>query len=165
MDIATRLFDQFVYTIAGKRGLNPEEGEDQMESVADMLVLNSEHSVYYAASMNPHCKMSFIAGMYNNPTLTSDKITTHVDEVLRALVRTGLFKRAEVSDYAGCNQGYVNEWYDTPATEYIPAEVLAKHSLDGDCMVAYKYYVDGRPVFGFDVPPHVLKRVGNAMRN
>jgi hypothetical protein len=165
MDIATRLFDQFVYKVAGERGLNPEEGEDQMESVADMLVLNLEHSVYYVTSMNPHCKMCFIAGMYNTPTLTADKITTQIDEVSRALARKGFLKRWEVSDYAGCNQGYANEWYDIPATEYIPAEVLAKHGLDGDCKVAYKNYVDGQPVFGFDDPPHVLKRIGNAMRN
>jgi hypothetical protein len=60
---------------------------------------------------------------------------------------------------------FANEWYDVPAREYIPAGVLVKFGLDGKCMVAYKYYVDGRPVFGFDDPPHMLKRVGNAMRN
>ena len=106
MDIATKLFDQFVYKITGERGLNPADREEsQMESVADMLVLNSEHSVYYVTSINPHCGMCFIAGMYNNPTLTSDKITMQIDEVSRALARKGFFKRAEVSDYAGCNQG------------------------------------------------------------
>jgi hypothetical protein len=86
MDIATKLFDQFVYKIAGERGLNPADREErQIESVADMLVLNSEHSVYYVNSIvNPHCGMCFIAGMYNNPTLTSDKITMQIDESVKS---------------------------------------------------------------------------------
>jgi hypothetical protein len=166
MDISTRLFDQFVFKVAEERGVGPTSDEDPMESVADMLVLNTEHSVYYAVSMNPYCKMAFIAGMYNSSTLTSDKITYQMDDVTRALlVHGGMNKRSEVSDSAGCNEGYVNEWYDIPALEYIPAQVLAKHGLNGVCMVAYIFYGDGEPVFGFDDPPHVLKRVGNAMRN
>jgi hypothetical protein len=34
--------------------------------------------------MNPHCGMCFIvAGMYKNPTLTSDKITMQIDESVK----------------------------------------------------------------------------------
>jgi len=164
MNIATRLFDQFVFKVADERGLGPGD-EDQMETVADLLVLNSEHSVYYAVSMNPHCKMCFIAGMYNSPTLTGEKLSSQLDDVTRALAKNDMYKRVEVSDSAGSNEGYANEWYDIPASQYIPSHVLAKHGLDGKCMVAYEFYVDSLPVFGFDDPPHVLKRVGNAMRN
>jgi len=56
--------------------------KDHMEEVSDLITLNSEHSVYYAISMNPHCKVCFIAGMYNTPTLTADKITAQMSQEL-----------------------------------------------------------------------------------
>jgi hypothetical protein len=163
-DAATVLFEKFILRVKQERGMGPCEG-DQLETVNEMLTRNTQHSVCYVTSLNPDCKMCFIGAVYNTPTLNMGLISDHLDELKMGLSEMGLSVVFEVSDSAGCNAGYANRVSNIAAKEFIPADILAMHGLDGECLVAFRQQADGTVTFQLDDPPHVLKRVVGAARN
>jgi hypothetical protein len=163
-DAATVLFEKFILRVKQERGMGPCEG-DQLETVNEMLTRNTQHSVYYVTSLNPDCKMCFIGAVYNTPTLNMGLISDHLDELKMGLSEMGLSVVFEVLDSAGCNAGYANRASNIAAKEFIPADILAMHGLDGECLVAFRQQADGTVTFQLDDPPHVLKRVVGAAHN
>jgi hypothetical protein len=162
-DVARQLFDKFMLEIKKDRGLHDDS--EELEYVNEALIQNTQHSVYYVTSLCPSCKMSFIGAVFNTPTLNMGLISDHLEDINMALAENGFSSLAEASDCAGANVGYTNRMSTIPAKDFIPSDVLAKHGLDGEFLVAYEQIVGGESTFQLDDPPHVLKRVANACRN
>ena len=47
---------------------------------------------------------------------------------------------------------------DMRASEFIPADVLEKHGLDGNFNVAFKHSTDDKSIFFISDPSHAIKR-------
>jgi hypothetical protein len=136
------------------------------ESLADALVLNKEHMVYYAKSLQPGCPLCFICAAYNLPSVKSHAVAAEAFEVILHLEEFGFIVRALTSDAAASNTAFLRDKCDVKASDLIPVEHLQKFELDGNFNVGFKNpLTDDVVVFVISDPPHVIKRVGSALEN
>ena len=155
------------------------QNDIQLEEMDDAMDLTTEHSVYYATILDArYCesqplKRSFICGRYSTNGIHGYDLMKHMDAISEALARHGFLTAITVKDACSPNQSWKNKKLDTPASQFIPKEVLDKYRLDGNTLVACKldecYALEGKHdvLFSFitDDPVHVLKRVAGAMED
>jgi hypothetical protein len=134
-----------------KGNKNSEEkaglGTTVEDDCSEHLEMNTDHSIYYATSVDPFVKIpSFIVSKRNTAGIRSSQLVSHLNEINLALRQFNMVVRAEVSDSAGSNQTYKSRMAVLLASDFIPEELLdggtGKRSLKGDVKVAYYSLVD-----------------------
>ena len=96
---AEKIFDTFL------NDLSPSSSkENSVQAVSQLMTRDTEHSVYYASSMNPSFTMRSIVAYYNTASLTSLDISKQRRKVSIALGNRGLYETCGVSDSASSNQ-------------------------------------------------------------
>ena len=159
--VIEKCFDDYVRKISAA-SLEQDTFES---SLGEALTMNKEHLVYYAKALKPGVDLCFIIAAYNVPSTQAHQISSHVYENILVLEENNFNVRVLCADNAQCNESYFHSKGSMKASEFIPQEVLNKHGLSGDFIMALQHPVNLQPIFIISDPPHALKKVGSSLEH
>jgi hypothetical protein len=160
-------FDAFVQKLSNASVSDSAPKDDQAwaASMSEAFTPNREHLVYYAKAIQHGVDLCFIAAAYNLPSVQAFHLSDQIDDITSTLEENDLITRIITTDNAQANESCVRSKLDMKASEFIPADVLEKHGLDGDFNVAFKHPTNDKSIFFVSDPPHALKKVGSALEH